>query len=243
MSQSFDAMEYIWERLPKNKGGLTIRYLPGDLPYLYQNGFVDAIKFTFEQWQKALEPFKDKDASGYTLDKKQFFSLKAFRYHGPSHEVFDPAKLREGAWPDDELNYLYENSIKYSSTIPKDMYLRAVTALKSKGFMDGQGQLLINDTVRKQFEYLVEKFPSPQRRLEKEVRRLRDERDTERNLHQKNRDASLFTMGTSQTEDDLEKFKSLETRSDSKPAKHSASEDDGGVDLKSLKKPTGKVKG
>lgn len=243
MPQPLDAMEYIWERLPKNKDGKTIHYLPGDVPYLYQNGFVDAVKYTYEEWQKALLPFKDRDGEGYTLDKQQFLALRLFRYNGPSHEVFEPEKLRDGPWPEDELEYLFENSIKYSSTIPKDMFWRAITTLKSKGFMDSQGEFLVNDTVKKQFQYLVEKFPSPQRRLEKEVRRLREERDVERSLHQKNRDASTFTMGTSQSEENLEKFKDLEIRTDVSTKPKQESPEDKGVDIKSLRKPTGKVKG
>lgn len=239
MAPNIDAMEFIWERLPKNKDGKTISYLPGDPVYLYHNGFVDAIKYSLDQWMAALAPFKNKDGSGYTLDRRSFMMLKVFRYHGPSHEVFEPAKLRGGPWPDDELEYLFQNSVKFSSTITKDIFWRSVEALKKKGFVDGSGQLNVNDTVRKQFEYLVEKFPSPQRRLEKEVRRLREERDAERSLHQKNRDASSFTIGTSQSEEDLEKFKELENKASPKPVESESA----GIDIKSLKKPTGKVKG
>lgn len=243
MAQFFDAMEYIWERLPKNKDGKTISYLPGDPAYLYHNGFVDAIKYTFDQWLSALIPFKNKDSSGYTLDRRGFMMLKVFRYHGPSHEVFDPVKLRDGSWPNDELEYLYENSVRYSSTISRDIFWRSIDALKKKGFTDKSGQLLVNDVVKKQFEYLVEKFPSPQRRLEKEVKRLREERDEELSKHQSNRDASSFTIGTSQKEEELKKFKELETAQ--KPATEKSTPDDSGavIDIRSLKKPTGKVKG
>ena len=162
---------------------------------------------------------------------------------GPSHEVFDPAKLRDGAWPDDELEYLYNNSVKYSSTITKDIFWRSVDALKKKGFTDKTGQLVINDVVKKQFEYLVEKFPSPQRRLEKEVKRLREDRDEEREKHQKNRDASGFSIGQSQKEADLEKFKELEGKSHVSTVSEKSDSVGAVIDIKSLKKPTGKVKG
>ena len=250
--KSIETMEYIWEKLPKNKDGYTITYQPGDLGYLYFNGFVDTPRYSFQDWQKAFEPFRQKEGS-FKLNKEQFLSLRQYRFDGPIHELFEVERLREGPWPDSELEFLYEKSISISSTISKEVFLRSITALKKQGYVDKKGNLIINDAVRKQFHYLLEKFESPRRRLEKEAKRLREEKDELKQASQKNRDASSFAIGKSQTEFEAERLKELETAEDQNepkkaPAQEKISKDPTQekkeeIDIKNLKKPTGKFRG
>lgn len=246
---SSEAMEYIWERLPKNKDGYTITYQAGDLGYLYFHGFVDAQRYSFQDWQKAFDSFRQKDGS-FKLNREQFLSLQQYRFEGPIHELFEVERLREGPWPDSELEFLYEKSISISSTISKEIFLRSVAALKKQGHVDAKGQLIINAEVKKQFHYLLEKFESPRRRLEKEAKRLREEKDELKQASQKNRDASSFAIGKSQREFEAEKLKELETQEQKqlaaeKPSKarppHQEKKQE--IDIKNLKKPTGKFRG
>ena len=65
-----DPMEFIWDKVPKNKQG-AIHYLPGDIPYLYRNGFVDSTRYTYDQWKKAFEDCKQDDDS-YIVNKNKF---------------------------------------------------------------------------------------------------------------------------------------------------------------------------
>lgn len=206
----FDAMEYIWGRLPKQKDGKTIRYLPGDLPYLYNNGFVDCVKFTLDQWQRAFAVFRQQDGT-YVLNKEQFMAMRVFRYTGPTHEVFDAMKIRPGTWLDEKLKILYNKSIKIASTIPEDIFWTSVKAMKKSGLVDAQGNLFIDDRVKTQINYLVDRFPSPRRRLEKEVARLRKERDAHLSSNQKNRDASGFIVGKTGKESQLEDLRKLQS--------------------------------
>lgn len=240
----FDPMEYIWERIPKCKDGKTIRYVPDDVPYLYHNGFVDTLQFTFKQWETALSPFKRSDGS-YTLDKGAFMSLRLFRYNGPSHAAFDPARLREGAWPDDELEYLFEKSIKPSSSITREIFWNSVKALKKHGAVNDKDELVVSEKTRKQLAYLLEKFPSPRRRLEKEVARLRQERDKALQVHQENRDATQFVIGKTENETQLAALQKLQgTQTTITPATETTPADKAStVDLKSLRKPGGKLMG
>jgi len=240
--QPFDPMEYIWERLPKNKDGKTVKYLVGDIPYLYHNGFVDTLKFSYKQWETAFIPFKQTDGT-YLLDKPSFFTLRIFRYNGPSHAAFDPAKLRDGAWPDNELEHLYQKSIRPSTSITKEIFWNSVKALKTAGFVNDKAELICNERVRKQLSYLLDKFPSPRRRLEKEVFRIKNARDAGTALQQKNRDASNFVIGKTQKESEMEQFQKLQS-SQAAPQAQTAHKTEGeALDLKSLRKPGGKVIG
>lgn len=241
MAEQFtDAMEYIWERVPKTKDGL-IHYLPGDLPYLYRNGFVDTQRVSYKEWKAAFDDCLQSDGA-YLVSKEKFFSLRAYRYEGPVFKPFDPTKVREGEWVDTDLQKLFDLSIKPSSTIPEDVFWNSVKALKDQGFTQN-GNLLVNEAVKKQLAYLIERFPSPRRRLEKEVNRVREEREKEFRAVTDNRDSSAFVAGKFASEDKMEQFKNLEKKAaKAKPTlpQPKAAE---GVDIKKLRKPTRKITG
>lgn len=237
-----DPMEYIWEKVPKTKEGL-IHYLPGDIPYLYKNGFVDATKYTYPQWKAAFDDVRQADGS-YLVSQNKFMSLRRFRYVGPCYKPFDPQKVREGEWTDADLKKLYDLSIKPSSAIQEEVYWNSVKALKDMG-LKKNGNLIIDKTVKTQLAYLIERFPSPRRRLEKEVNRIREERETEYRAVTKNRDSSKFITGKLASETRMEKFKELETAapaSTSSP-KVAAIKTAGAIDIKKLKKPPKKISG
>lgn len=240
MSQKPDPMEYIWSRLPKQDGGKTVQYLPGDIPYLYYNGFVDTQKYSYKQWETAFTPFKQTDGN-YLLDKSQFMSLRVFRYYGPSHAIFDPFRLREGPWPDDELEHLYLKSIKPSSSISEKVYWTAIGALKKQGKVNEENELVIDEKVKQQLNYLLEKFPSPRRRLEKEVARIKKEKEEELLGASRDRDKSKFGVGKTKGEKNLDQFKKLESSADTQ--NNLVDENKETVDLKSLRKPNHKFMG
>lgn len=239
-----DPMEYIWERVPKNAQGY-IHYLAGDIPYLYLNGFVDSIRFTYEQWKKAFDDCLQSDGS-YLVSKQKFFSLRVFRYTGPLYEPFDPKKVREGEWVDADLKKLFSRSIQPSSSITSDIFWNSVTALKKQGFVSPQGNLIVNKAVKTQLAYLIDRFPSPRRRLEKEVSRLKKEQEEEEIGITKQRDTSLFTTGKTTSNIQAEKLEKLQSSSpvrasqiNTLPLKKSGGE----IDIKKLQKPRSKIKG
>jgi hypothetical protein len=242
MKTPLQIMEDTWETLPKNKDGKTITYFPGDVDYLYDNGFVDTMKWSRKQWQGAFETFP-KNGKNYILTRDDFLALTLFRYNGPVGEPFDPQKLREGPWEDEELDYLYLRSIKPSSAIKEEIYWASVKSLKESGQVDDKGNLVVDEAVKKQLAYLLDKFPSPRRKLEKEVTRLRKERGIKIQKQSENRDASGFMVGETDSEVKAKDLKSLESYSS--PAQQPPSDDDGkpSVSLKDLKKPKGTIKG
>ncbi|HBF13415.1 MAG TPA: hypothetical protein DDW49_08555 [Deltaproteobacteria bacterium] len=234
-----DPMEYIWERIPKTKDGL-IHYLPGDIPYLYENGFVDTGRVTPQQWIQAFESYKQADGS-YLLSKEKFLSLRVFRYEGPLFEPFDPYKVREGEWTDAQLKILYDQSIRPSTVVPEDVFWNSVAALKKQGLVKN-GNLWADATTKKQLAYLVERFPSPRRRLEKEVNRLRKERESEYRQVTQKRDSSKFVEGKFASEKEAEKFKSLQSKTAKKQTNSKKTTTEAStVDIKKLRKPTRKI--
>ena len=240
-----DPMEYIWEKVPKTKEGL-IHYLPGDIPYLYRNGFVDSTRFTYQQWKNAFEDVKQGDGS-YFVSRDKFMSLRPYRYVGPVFKPFDPNLVREGEWTDEDLKKLYSRSIKPSSGIVEEVFWNSVKALKDQGLVKN-GNLLVDATVKKQLAYLIERFPSPRRRLEKEVNRIREERENQARTIAKNRDASGFVAGKFASEAKMEEFKKLETSAPVRPPAQSHQvasypDENPTVDIKKLRKPGKKITG
>lgn len=237
-----DPMEYIWEKIPKTKEGL-VHYLPGDIPYLYFNGFVDAVQFSFEEWEGAFNDVKQEDGT-YLVSRDKFMSLRRFRYVGPLYRPFDPQRLPEGEWTDEDLQKLYDLSIRPSSGITEEVYWNSIKALKGQGLVANNGRLILNKAVKTQLAYLIERFPSPRRRLEKEVHRIRQEREAEYRSAVEKRDASIFMAGKLASEDKQERFQALQSAGHSTAAAvKKILPDKPGIDIKKLKKPPRKISG
>lgn len=242
--QNYNSMEHIWEKIPKQKDGQTIRYIAADVEYLYYHGFVNSRLYSLKQWKSALGHFKEKDGS-YVLNKEQFLALAPFRYTGPSHDVFDVNKLPEGPWSEEDLKALYAESVSIASDITEKMFWALINTFKeNKENLDDNGKLFLNETVKAGLFIAIEKFPSPRRRLEQEVNRLRDQRSKDLNANQVQRDKSGFNVGTTKKEDTLEALKKFEGKSTaSKAAEQTTTSSEEELDLKKLRKPSGKFYG
>lgn len=239
-------MEFIWEHIPKQEGGKTICYLKGDLDYLYYHGFVNSRRFTLQQWKNAFVSFKQPDES-YVLTKEQFMLLEPFRYTGPSHELFNPAKLKERAYTDEELKLLFDRGISIASDVNEKFYWSYINAFKKQGHVDKDGNLVIGPTVKAGLYVLLEKFPSPRRRLEKEVLRIRLTRDAKLQANQKNRDASGFMVGETNIEAKQAALEALQASTKKPKKKKGEAEEEAPkkdtLDIKKLRKPPKKIKG
>lgn len=244
-SQMLRSMEFIWDRIPKQKDGKTIRYLKGDIAYLYYHGFVDTLRFKLEDWEKAFSPFKQPDGS-YVLGKDEFILLTKFRYRNTTYKPFDPSKIEEGSWPDKALKGFYIKTISRATTIPENVYWDAINKLKKAGQVDKDGNFVIDANFKKFILRLIVKYPSPRTILECEVERIKRERDEKAGLTQKNRDASGFSVGQTAKEAQIEELNRLQgTASASAQATTITSTHPESIDLKSLRKknPGGKFKG
>ena len=235
-------MEYIWDRIPKQKDGKTIRYIKGDLEYLYTHGFVDSKKYKLEEWKQAFVPYQQKD-EGYILNKEQFLALRMYRYNGPSDEVFNSFKIKDGPWTDKQLQLLYDRSIGVASNVTSETFWAYVNDLKQKGRVDENGSLIITPDVKLGFDALVKRYPSPRTILELEVRRLRKDREQKMAGNQKNINKSGFSVGQTQKENQLDALKALQAKATVKEETPLVDENTETIDLKSLRKPRGHIKG
>lgn len=244
-SQMLRSMEFIWNRIPKQKDGKTIRYLEGDIAYLYYHGFVDTLKYKLADWEKAFAPFKQPDGS-FVLGKDEFMLLTKFRFTNTTYRMFDPSKIEEGPWPDKALKGFYLKTIGRATTIPENVYWDAINKLKKAGQVDKDGNFVIDGNFKKLIFQLLIRYPSPRAILEAEVKRLKRERDENAGLSQKNRDASGFSVGQTAKEAQIDELKKLQgTASASAQATTQSFKSEESIDLKSLRKKNieGKFKG
>ncbi len=167
MKTSHEVMEYIWDKMKKNKDG-TITFKDADVAYLYIHGFVDTKKHSLENWQQAFESFKDKDGD-FSLSKERFLSLAPFRYNGPVGKIFDASKIREGSWSDEELKLLFEKSISKVSRINEKIFWTYIKKHKKSGSKDKKGNFIMDRNAKSALREFVEQFPSAQRLLEKKI--------------------------------------------------------------------------
>ena len=242
IEESYKAMEMIWDRIPKTKDGKTIRYNSADIDYLYYFGFVDTRKKQIEEWRKAFEPFKQADG-WFELNKKQFLSLTPFRYTGLAHMAWDPMTMRDGSWTTSELEELYHFAVSPSSELNLDAFWAFINSLKNSGRIDGGGNLLVDFAVKTGFKELIDRYPSPRRRLEKEVERLTKERSSKISGNSGNRDASGFTVGKTQKENTLSAYEKLKSSSAAAKTENTIKTTGEEIDIKKLRRPTGKMRG
>ena len=247
-SQILKSMEYILDRIPKQKDGKTIRYLKGDVAYLYYHGFVNTLHYKLAEWEKAFAPFKQPDGS-YVLGKDEFMLLTKFRYLNTTYKPFDPSKIEEGPWPDKALKGFYLRTISRATTIPENIYWDAINKLKKAGQVDKSGNFIVDANFKKFILRLIVKYPSPRTILECEVQRIKRERDEKMGLSQKNRDASGFSVGQTAKEAQIEELQRLQSTASASSTQTITAQVDQTkektVDVKSLRKknPEGKFKG
>jgi len=245
MATPEEAMEYIWEKVSKQNNSKNICYTKADVYYLYCEGFVDTRQYSLKQWEKALKPFKKSDET-YVFNKQQFLSIRKYRYNGPSHEVFDAQKVRDGAWTDDELDILYERSIRQASEMPKKAYKALLADLKKNGFSNEKNELVIDANIKIGLGNIIKAFPSPRTRLEYKVKQLRETGEDTWRKTEKKRGKSKFSVGSTAVETTLASLKKLQGSSpkkEKKAKKATKKSKEKDVDIKTLRKPGGKVFG
>ncbi|MBU0505699.1 MAG: hypothetical protein ABII18_02445 [bacterium] len=242
MATPAETMEYIWENIPKRKDGETISYSLADLHYLYFEGFVNTRRFAIETWLKSFDPFKKKNE--YVLNKKQFISIRKFRYNGPCHEMFDVQKIRDGAWSDEELQLLYNRSIRQACELTEKLFWDCVDGCKQENKTNEKGELVIDADVKKGLGYIIARFPSPRTRLEYKVKAMRTQGAQATEASEAEKGKSKFAAGSTAVQTTMASLQKLQgsektKKEDVKPVKQAEEE----IDIKKLRKPKGKVFG
>ena len=187
------AMEYIWRKVDKVKREEIdyIRYLPDDLPYLYQSGFVDTERVPFDEFKSFFDPLRGPDGAFY-LDHHQIIQLGKYRYCKIVGKPFEPLKMRRGKYTIERLRNIFEKSIIPSTALdPKFIRNQFNTIVTSKA--NSQGEIEITEEMLRNLTKTLELYPSPRRCLELDVEALRkEETQTMQQVHH-NPEVSRFT--------------------------------------------------
>ncbi|EKD51519.1 MAG: hypothetical protein ACD_62C00241G0008 [uncultured bacterium] len=243
MATPYETMLYIWDKIPKNPDNHTITYSDADLIYLYHEGFVNTRKFSMKDWKKAFVPYLGKDQK-YTLNRNQFLAIRKYRYNGPSDEMFDCSRIREGAWTDAQLTVFYRRSVRQASEMPEEMFWKLINDLKKNGYSDENGNMIFDADIKKGLSYVVAQFPSPRTRLEYKVKTLREKGEEGLKALEQKKTKSQFSVGTTAVETtlaSLQKLQSSAPKASQVDTTQTATQEE--VDIKKLRKPKGKLFG
>ena len=168
-----DPMEQLWGKLssPDDQGEKYIVYKNNyDLVYLYANGFVNAEKYTLDEWLQAFTDSKRKDGS-YRLTHKQWLAKKLYRYDGLVDKPFDPNRLKEQEYTEVQFTAVLKKFMVPSTWLTEKSIPQVIKNYQERGkFKDGK--ILIDRTIKEDFAKMLQFFPSPLRMLQIDVHGL-----------------------------------------------------------------------
>lgn len=164
MLDDFNGMELLWEHLPKMSGKNQVILTDADLEWMWQSGIVDTKQYPLEQWIHAFDSHKQADGT-YLVSREEFLEKETYRYKGEIMIPFDAMLVNEGKYTDEALNELFVLSVAPSCSLPAADLNIFLEELKKK-HRDQTGTVRIDKQAKIELRNLLEKFPSPLRRLE-----------------------------------------------------------------------------
>jgi hypothetical protein len=170
-----EVMGKIWSAIPKEPGTPVemVRYLSTDLKYLYDFGFVDTRAYTYEEWEKAFEDYKQADGT-YLFNKDQFIRLGRYKYTGHIKTPLDPLKIREGWYEIDTWrSFLVKNVIPSTTGLTVEFIKEGEKKALAQGLIV-KGRIKIGKEVKLWLKQLLDNYPSPLRRREIDVQAAYD---------------------------------------------------------------------
>ncbi len=173
-------MDSIWQQVPKelnplpNFPGEYIRYVATDPKYLYLTGFVDAKRYTLEEWEAAFQDCLQPDGS-YLISKEKFLSLGKYKYSGPIKNPLDAMKIREGWYELDTWHTFCIKGIIPSTTLTAEHLVQAEKLMKEGGQILN-GRIRIDKAAKLRIKKILDDYPSPTRRRELAVDEIHQKR-------------------------------------------------------------------
>lgn len=163
MASSFNVMEAVWKASEKGEDG-SLHYPEEVVGFLWENGFVDTLKYSLDQWRLAFEPFKQKDGH-YKISHDEFLTLEKYRYKGEIKIPFDPMRINEGKYTDEGFGQLSNASIAPSCSLKPEALKIFLEELKTE-FRQADDLILVKTDAKLKIKKLMEENPSPLRKLE-----------------------------------------------------------------------------
>lgn len=174
-------MRWIWEQMHRSDLKLPKDQLvfegEHDLAYLYNTGFVDTDRYSYEKWLRAFGPHRQKNGS-YRLALQDWLDKTPYRYFGPIDPPFDPMTLREGEWSLEEYKQFAKQKILPELTLTYEQFLAGLEQAKKSGQMKGD-KVRIDGESKQQLADVMDQYASPKRRRALDAFRLQSERDNE----------------------------------------------------------------
>ncbi len=200
--------------------------------FLYASGFVDAQKYSFDQWTDAFASSRQADGS-YLINKEQWLEKKKFHYRGKIDVPFDPMIIEERDHTEEEVTRLLADKILPGTIFDKSYLPTAINNLKAQGKLVN-GKLSVDLATKKYLLSLMNQYPSPLRVLQVTVHKLKQARKGDRQMTQDEQQQSAFIAGASAQQIAASRLSDMmkSTQGDVK----SQSSSQGGISLKDLQK-------
>lgn len=163
LAKDLDAIDYIWEQNEKQPDG-TVKYSIYDVNALWELGFVDTKEYPQDVWVAFFDRYKQPDGN-YILTKNDFYSLDQYRYKGEIKIPFDALMINEGKYTDEGFQRLIDLSIEPSCGLPVAQFTETIRKFTEK-YRGPDGMITIGKNAKIDIKKLLQKYPSPMRRLE-----------------------------------------------------------------------------
>lgn len=159
--QAIRAVKAIWAAVSQ-AGPDGKKYLHfanrNDLVYLFCTGFVDETKHTLTDWVDSFKEALQPDGS-YRLTEEQWMAKARFRYCGPVGRPFDPMLLREGDWPEKDMETLIKTYLLPAVYFTEKEF-RTIFDEAKPTFFSG-GIYKISRQVKEDLKKMIDLYPSP----------------------------------------------------------------------------------
>ena len=155
------AVKAIWDQVAqKGPDGKKVILFANrdDLVYLFCTGFVDERKFALYDWVDSFKPCLQEDGS-YAVTETEWMDKARFRFSGPIGQPFDPSKIREGDWSEQEIEALLKGALLPAVYFTEKEFRSIFDEARPTFFENGTYKM--TKDVKKDLKAFVDMYPSP----------------------------------------------------------------------------------
>lgn len=233
-----DQLEQIWNQVATQaedgKKYIILKLGIQDLMFLYMSGFVDAKKYSFKQWMEAFTPSRRPNGHYWVL-KEHWLEKKKYHYTGPVKIPFDPMKMEERDYEEQEITKLLTEKILPGTMFNVAYAPTIINNLKAQGRLIN-GKFRIDQELKKYLLGVMNQYPSPMRILEVSVDRMRKAKKGDRKLMQEQIQKSAFSAGSTAQQIAAARLSSLMGSGRAAAPAETPAKEEAGISLKDLQK-------
>lgn len=159
--QAVKAVKAIWTAVaqPGPDGKKVLNFAGrNDIVYLYCTGFVDETKYTLQDWTDAFKDSLQTDGS-YVLTEDRWMDKARFRYCGSVGRPFDPLLMKEGEWPEKEMELLIKLHILPAVYFTEKEFRSIFDEARASFYANGVYK--ISRPIKEDLKKLIDMYPSP----------------------------------------------------------------------------------